>query len=125
MARAARYGVTSARAFLSFQAEFFAAICDHLGHDACAYLIVMYQGGQPVKTWDEVKRLTAAYGWSNGDGWDKSQGDYGQLTVMALRLIAAALDDKSYADRADKLVAEGAPFTDPTAWMRDLTFRMR
>ena len=72
-----------------------------LGHDSVNYVIAVFppnKDGQvfwdrakngwayaePLKTWGEIAENTKRYGPSNGSGWARSDGDYGQLAMMAL-----------------------------------------
>lgn len=129
VAAAARRGSRDARAVLEWMSRwlvgrFHAEQRGFRRHDGAAYVLAIRpQGGGAVfRTWSEVGRQTAARGWSNGDGWSKSEGYYGQTALMSLALIADVLGSAEARETFDWLSASGAPFTSAQDFARDPTF---
>lgn len=115
----ARRGNEDAKAVLMWMSNFLIGRFEHLGHDGCAYLLMT----EAETTWEGIKRRTVEVDWSNGDGWDHSQGDYGQLARFTL-LCLAEFGVADAAKWADWLVSEGAPSTGERSYLEDPTLRL-
>jgi hypothetical protein len=90
--------------------------------DGVAYLLAGQENSteaKPLGSWAEAGRQTRSKGLSNGEGWSKTQGDYGQLALQSL----AALVDLTGTPEARKAYAwlstAGVPFTTPQDYRRD------
>jgi hypothetical protein len=123
---AARRGNEDAKTYLRWARNFLVGRFTHLGHDAVAYLLADTdpKTGLDYGTWDRIKVATAANGWSNGNGWSKSQGDYAQWAIFTLRGLADVLGDAEAAKWADWLVKEKAPFVSDADMARDPLLRV-
>ena len=126
---ASRHGNADARTFLEWQSNFLVGRFTQQaqgfgGHDGAAYLIAIADPstGIPYKTWAEIGAATVARGWSNGQGWAKSEGDYAQLALASLAGIAEVTGNTQAAAIWRQLRAEGAPFTDQASFSRDPTY---
>ncbi|MFC7552450.1 hypothetical protein ACFQU7_09540 [Pseudoroseomonas wenyumeiae] len=73
-------------------------------------------------TWSEIGATTASYGWSNGDGWSHTDGDYAQLAMATLSGIAELTGSQAAADAYHALLADNAPFVSDSDFSRDPTF---
>ncbi|MFC7555737.1 hypothetical protein ACFQU7_31200 [Pseudoroseomonas wenyumeiae] len=72
--------------------------------------------------WSEIGATTASYGWSNGNGWSHSEGDYVQLALATLSGIAELTGSQAAADAYHALLADNPPFTSGNDFSRDPTF---
>jgi hypothetical protein len=96
-AAAARRGSDDARAVLGWMTNFLAGRFLALGRgfnprDGIAYNLATAPVDRPnqiFRTWAEWGEATRARGWSNGDGWGRTNGDYLRLALQSL----AALQD--------------------------------
>ncbi len=133
-AQAARLGNADARAFLAWSTNFLAGSVLKLGHDSVNYVIAALPRSvgdngqinwdrakngwsymQPLKTWAEIAENTRKYGPSNGNGWARSDGDYGQLAMMALAGILSIAPSAEAQEAYASLKKSGAPHTDPAS----------
>lgn len=126
---AARHGNADAATFLEWASNFLvgrftSADKGFAEHDGAAYLIAIADPttGQPYTSWARIGAETAARGWSNGDGWSHSQGDYAQLALATLAGIAEVTGSAAAAAAYHALRADGAPFTAPADFARDPTY---
>ncbi|MFC0406673.1 carbohydrate-binding domain-containing protein [Roseomonas elaeocarpi] len=126
---AASQGNADALTFLKWEANFLVGRFTHAAegfaeHDGAAYLIANADAttGTPYTTWAEIGAQTVARGWSNGDGWEQSQGDYPQLALATLAGIARLTGSQEAVDAYNALVADGAPFTTQADYAQDPTF---
>jgi len=120
---ATRRGDPQARAVLTWMANFLVGRFKNgergfAPHDGAAYLIAT-SARMPPRSWAELGAATRAANLSNGTGWDKSQGDYGQLALQSLAAISDALDMPEARRIRTALIRDGAPFTQPQAFRRD------
>lgn len=136
-AAAARRGDEDARAVLRWMGNFLVGrfLSENRGfgrNDGAAYNIAVERAGEssgdpprhPLRTWAEIGEATRARGWSNGDGWSKSQGYYAQYALQSL----AALCDLTGSEEGRRayafLAAAGAPATRPQDYMRQPTLNI-
>ena len=128
---AARHGNADAATFLEWQANFLIGRFTHsaqgfAAHDGAAYLLAIADTvtGLPYSSWAQIGLQTAARGWSNGAGWEHSQGDYAQLALATLAGIAALGGPSAAAAGAayHALLAEAPPFTSASDFSRDPAF---
>ncbi|MBS7812019.1 carbohydrate-binding domain-containing protein [Roseococcus pinisoli] len=127
---AASRGNADALTFLNWQANFLVGRFTHAAegfdqHDGAAYLIAISDtadGSAPYTTWAQIGEQTEARGWSNGDGWSQTQGDYAQLALATLagiyRLTGSAEAKAAY----DALMHDAPPFTGTSDYQRDPTY---
>ncbi|MBY0336537.1 MAG: hypothetical protein K2X11_07980, partial [Acetobacteraceae bacterium] len=126
VALAAQRGNADARAVLGWMENFLVGRFQSgpLGfapHDGAAYQLAMGAGGRntpPLTSWGEIAAATRARGLSNGDGWQRSQGDYARLALMSLAMTADALGSARALATWRWLSGAGAPFTDPRTHAR-------
>ena len=130
-AQAAKLGNSDARAFLAWSTNFLAGSVFKLGHDSVNYVIAVFPRSvgdngqitwdrakngwsyaQPLKTWAEIAENTKRYGPSNGSGWGRSDGDYGQLAMLALAGIQSVVPSEAAGKAYEWLEKSGAPYTD-------------
>lgn len=126
---AANRGNADARTFLEWQSNFLIGRFTHEAsgftqHDGVTYLIANTDlaTGLPYKTWAEIGAATVARGYSNGEGWTQSQGDYAQLGLATLAGLAETLGSRAAAAAYHALLAENPPFTSASDFARDPTF---
>ena len=121
-AHAARRGGADARAVLDWMENFLAGrfLSGDRGfnpHDGCAYLIAISPEGtpqSPYSTWAAIGAATRARDLSNGNGWSKSNGDYGQLAFQSLALLVEVTGTQRARAAYSWFLNAGAPFTWPT-----------
>lgn len=124
-ANAARRGDEDARMVLGWMTNFLvgrfnAGPRGFAPHDGAAYLIaIQAPNGEPLRSWTEIGAATRARGLSNGDGWSKTEGDYGQLALQSLAAVADVLDSAEARAAYAALLAKAPPFTRPQDFMRD------
>ena len=128
-AAAARHGNADALAVLEWQANFLVGRFTHAAqgfdpHDGAAYLIWVGAGAETNTTWAEIGADTLALGLSNQGGWDKSQGDYPQLALESLALVADMLHSDTARSAYAWLKGAGAPFTTTRDYARDPIFNI-
>ena len=130
-AQAAKLGNQDARVFLEWSTNFLAGSILKLRHDGVNYVIDIMPGSvssngqifwdrnkngwayaQPLKTWAEIAENIKRYGPSNGTGWARSDGDYGQLAMMALAGIMSVVPSEPARQAYEWLQKSGAPYTD-------------
>lgn len=128
---AARHGNADALTFLNWQTNFLVGRFTHAtqglpAHDGAAYLLAIADPatGTPYTTWASIGAHTAALGWSNGDGWSQSQGDYAQLALATLAGIAELTGSQAAARAYRSLIADAPPFTATSDFTRDPTFAL-
>ena len=133
-AQAAKLGNADARKFLAWSTDFLAGSVLKLGHDGINYVIDVFPGSvgdngqvfwdraknrwayaEPLKTWAEIAENTKRYGPSNGSGWARSDGDYGQLAMLALAGILSVTPSEPAREAYAWLQKSGAPYTDPNS----------
>jgi hypothetical protein len=125
VAAAARKGDEDARAILTYMSNFLAGrfLARQRGfnpRDGVAYVLAATNGeAVPHRSWAEIGAQTRARGWSNGDGWSKSAGDYSQLALAALAGVVDVLGTVEARRAYDWLASAGAPFTAASDFMRD------
>ncbi|WP_272874906.1 carbohydrate-binding domain-containing protein, partial [Roseomonas marmotae] len=95
-------------------------------HDGAAYLIANSDPvtGEIYKTWAEIGAQTKARDWSNGEGWQHSQGDYAQLALATLSGLAQLTGDAEAAQVYHDLRAENPPMTSGDIYANDPTFAL-
>lgn len=71
----------------------------------------IYSQNAIAKTWAEIGRLTRTAGWSNGEGWDRSAGNYGMWALSTLAGIYLLDGDPRAKAAYDKLIALSPPYT--------------
>ncbi|PZW46782.1 hypothetical protein C8P66_10861 [Humitalea rosea] len=124
-ANAARRGGEDARVVLGWMASFLvgrfnAAPRGFAMHDGAAYLIAIQSpNGQPLRSWSEIGAATRARGLSNGQGWSKTEGDYGQLALQSLAAVSDVLGSAEARGTYVALLAEAPPFTRRQDFIRD------
>ena len=130
-AQAAKLGNADAGKFLAWSANFLAGSVLTLKHDSVNYVIAVFPRSvgdngqiawdrtkngwayaQPLKTWPEIMENTKRYGPSNGSGWARSDGDYGQLAMLALAGILSVVPSEPAREAYEWLQKSGAPYTD-------------
>lgn len=132
VAAAARQGNADARAVLAWMANFLVGRFESADRgfarrDGAAYQVAMGPGGGemlPLKTWSALGDAMRARGFSNGEGWAKSQGEYGRLALQSLAQIADVLDHEGARRAYAWLVAAQPPFTDPQSRSRNPTLNI-
>ena len=120
-AHAARRGSADARAVLDWMENFLAGrfLSGNRGfspNDGCAYLIAISPENtpqSPYSTWAAIGEATRARNLSNGNGWSKSGGDYGQLALQTLSLLVEVTGTQRARAAYSWFVNAGAPFTAP------------
>ncbi len=122
-ALATRRGDPNARAVLTWMANFLvgrfqAASRGFNPHDGCAYNIMAGTPGQ-YQSWAEIGAATRAAGISNGDGWARSRGDYGQWALASLAAVSELLDMPASREAYDWLRRANPPFTQDENFRRD------
>jgi len=134
-AQAARLGDQDALAYLKWSTNFLAGSLLKLGHDGINYVIAVFprsvgDNGQiswsrekngwdyarPLRKWDEIAENTKKYGPSNGSGWARSDGDYGQLRLISLAGILSLAPSAEAQAGYDWLRKSGAPYTSAAAF---------
>jgi len=96
-------------------------------NDGAAYLLVMNADSQaraPLRSWREIGQATRGQGMSNGSGWARSQGDYGQLALASLAMLIDATDSRDARTAWHWLRNAGAPFTSQADYRRDPQFNI-
>ncbi|TCH96308.1 hypothetical protein EJV46_20210 [Roseococcus sp. SYP-B2431] len=127
---AASRGNADALTFLEWQSNFLVGRFTQAAqgfdeHDGATYLIAIsdpVSGAAPYKTWAEIGAQTEARGWSNGDGWSQSQGDYAQLAAASLAGIHRLTGSSEAKAAYEALIADGAPFVSTSDFSRDPTY---
>ena len=129
--QAAEMGNQDALTYLKWATNFIAGSIFNLGHDSINYGINAFpnsatSAGQiywdsatnswayakPLQTWSAIGAAMQTSGSSNGTGWVKSEGDYGQLRLMALAEILSLVPSSEAQTAYEWLRKSGAPFTD-------------
>jgi hypothetical protein len=133
-AAAARRGSEDARAVLAWMANFLVGrfLARDRGfnpRDGVAYVLANSPSGTSgpqhwFKTWAAIAEAMRAQDLSNGDGWRRSGGDYGQLGVQTLAAIIDVLDDPNARRAHAWLIKEAPPYTSPEAFARDPVFNI-
>jgi len=128
---AAARGNADAMTYLKWASNFLVGRFTHAAdgmpeHDGATYLLSMTDPvtGTPFQTWAEIGAKTAAWDNSNGDGWSKSQGDYGQLALATLAGLANVTGSVEAAEAYRALMSNPPPFTSATDFMRDPTYAL-
>ncbi|HZH45034.1 MAG TPA: hypothetical protein VEY31_00210 [Roseococcus sp.] len=94
-------------------------------HDGVAYLIAIRadRPGKPIlRSWTEIGRATRAGNHSNGTGWTKSDGNYGQLGLQSLAELLDLTGAREVRAAYDWLASAGAPHTSASAYQQDPTY---
>lgn len=124
-AAAARKGNADARAVLAWQSNFLVGrfLSEDRGfnpRDGAAYLIATSTRARaPLRSWAEIGAQTRAQGWSNENGWSKTNGNYAQLALSSLAAIIDVLKLDSARRAYAWLLAANPPFTRPSDFARD------
>jgi Ca2+-binding RTX toxin-like protein len=87
--------------------------------DGAAYRIAgsdLVRGAAPYKTWEEIGAATVARGWSNGEGWAASNGEYGRLALSTLAGIHHLTGSEEAARLYEQLLREAPPGTTPATY---------
>ena len=130
-AQAAKLGNADARKFLAWSANFLAGSVLKLDHDSINYVIDVFPDGvgdngqifwdrakngwayaEPLKSWAKIAENTKHHGPPNGNGWARSDGDYGQLAMLALAGILSVVPSEPAQEAYERLQKSGAPYTD-------------
>jgi hypothetical protein len=126
---AARHGNADALSFLEWQSNFLVGRFLHAQdgfaeHDGAAYLIAISDPatGTPYTSWAQIGAHTAARGWSNGEGWSHSQGDYAQLALATLAAIADLTGSAAATQAYNNLRADQPPFTNTATFANNPTY---
>ena len=109
-AQAAKMGNRDAQSFIRWSQNFIAGSILNLKNDGIANTIVTFplntppnsqiywdnaknswSYAEPLKTWNDVKNGMETAKISNDGGWERSDGDYGMLALMALSGIISVL----------------------------------
>jgi hypothetical protein len=124
VAAAARHGNADARALLAWMSNFLVGRfeADAKGftrNDGAAFeLTVSEPAEQPSRfyaTWAEIGAAMRARGRSNGQGWARSEGEYGRLALQSLALLSDVLGDAGARRAYQSLLASNPPlFTAPS-----------
>ena len=133
-AQAEKFGSGDALAYLKWSTNFFAGSLLKLGHDGINFVIAVFprsvdSNGQvywsrekngwdyarPLRTWSEIAENTKKYGPSNGSGWGRSDGYYGQLRLMSLADILSIAPSPEAREAYEMLRKSGAPHIDPNS----------
>ncbi|MBO1076760.1 carbohydrate-binding domain-containing protein, partial [Roseomonas marmotae] len=95
-------------------------------HDGAAYLIANSDPvtGEIYKTWAEIGAQTQARGWSNGEGWAHTDGNYAQLALATLSGLAQLTGNAEAAALYHELLAENPPMTGGDIYANDPTFAL-
>ena len=131
-AAAARRGSADAKAVLEWQGNFLAGrfLSRDRGfdpHDGAAYLIAISPENArtvPYSTWAAIGSATRARGLSNAGGWSKTNGDYAQLALQSLAVLADITGSEPARRAYAWLLGAGAPFTRPEDYARDPAFNI-
>jgi hypothetical protein len=124
----ARKGDPDARAVLDFMANFLlgrflSADKGFNPRDGVAYQLVINDAQKaPLRSWREVGDRTRAQGWSNGNGWARSQGNFAQVALTTLAGLVDLTDSPTSKAAYRWLAASGAPFTDREAFSKEPTY---
>ena len=131
VAAAARRGNDDARAVLAWMANFLvgrfqAGDRGMNPRDGIAFTIATAPRGaerpeQLYKSWAEIGAATVETGRSNGDGWKKSEGDYGRLALQSLALLQNVLGHEGARRAYLWLLSAGAPGTAPESYASNPT----
>ncbi|WP_309645932.1 hypothetical protein, partial [Phenylobacterium sp.] len=114
---AAKRGNADALTFLKWQENFLVGRFLHEAdgfnaRDGVAYVLSRVDAatGKIATTWAELGASTVARGWSNGDGWAQSAGDYAQLGMATLAGIYDLTGNPAAKTAYDALMAKAPPF---------------
>ncbi|MBY0339177.1 MAG: hypothetical protein K2X11_21365 [Acetobacteraceae bacterium] len=120
---AAERGNADALTFLNWMKNFLIGRFEQAGngfaeHDGAAYQIAMRDPGSstPYTTWAKIGAETAARGWSNGDGWARSDGEYPRLALATLAGIHKLTGDARALEAYKGLIADAPPGTQPSSY---------
>lgn len=72
-----------------------------------------------AKTWAEIGQINIEFGTSNGDGWDRSIGNYGMWALSSLAGIWHLTGDPRAKAAYEKLVALNPPFITAADFARE------
>ena len=125
---AARRGDSRARAVLEWMTNFLVGRfnAERQGfarNDGAAYLIAIGTA-RPWRSWAEIGEATRQAGLSNGTGWSKSAGNYGQLALASLAAVTETLGSPGAAESFAWLSRAGAPYTRVQDFARDPTMNI-
>ncbi|MCG7364303.1 hypothetical protein MHZ93_23900 [Roseomonas sp. ACRSG] len=130
-AAAARKGNPQARAVLAWMSNFLVGRFQSGNQgfnprDGVAYIIANAGQGQsaPYRSWAELGRETQARNWSNGNGWQRTAGNYAPTARMALAGVIDVLDTAEAQQAYAWLIGSGAPFTHASDFAGDPTFNI-
>lgn len=116
---AAQLGVPGAKTFLEWQSNFLVGrfLSQEQGfnpRNGIAYNPHVYDPStrRIFKSWREIEEATEAAGESNGNGWKRSDGDYGQLALQSLAGIITITGSPRAIEAYRWLLGSGAPYVD-------------
>jgi Ca2+-binding RTX toxin-like protein len=123
---AAKRGSEDALTFLKWQANFLVGRFTHESsgfnpRDGAAYVIAIDNpsSGNAYKTWAEIGSRTVAAGYSNGSGWEASNGNYAQLALATLAGIYDLTGMQAAADAYWKLISLNPPYVSESTFTSD------
>jgi hypothetical protein len=128
---AAKHGNQDAVTYLEWASNFLVGRFFQEGngfaeHDGAAYLIATDDPdtGAIYKTWQEIGQHTVERDFSNGEGWSKMDGNYGQLALATLSGIYEVTGNEQARQAYHNLVADGIPYTDGATFAQDPTYNI-
>jgi hypothetical protein len=130
-ALAAGRGNEDALTFLKWQANYLVGRFTHADQgmnprDGIAYQMMMVDPatGQPLKSWGAVGAAMVQAGASNGTGWEKSGGYFGQLGLASLAEVYNLTGSQAAADAYRAILSLRPPATDPASYASSPTFNV-
>ena len=128
---AAKRGSADALTFLEWQANFLVGRFTNEANgfnprDGAAYVLAFTSsdGASDFKTWRAIGQQTEAWGWSNGNGWSASVGDYVQLALATLAGIYDVTGSQAAADAYWWLLGENPPYVSESTFLSDPTYSL-
>ncbi|MBX9699011.1 MAG: hypothetical protein K2X74_06225, partial [Acetobacteraceae bacterium] len=127
VAQAARRGSEDARAFLAWMTNFLVGRFRAEGqglpfNDGATYNLAIAPtepNARPFQTWSLIAETTRERGWSNGDGFGRSVGDYVTLALQGLAQVIDVLDMPEAREAYSRLIAARAPHGRPVTLARN------
>ncbi|RKK04819.1 hypothetical protein EBE87_20270 [Pseudoroseomonas wenyumeiae] len=118
---AAKRGNPLAKAFLEWAANFHLNRVAKLGHDGVGYILAVSdpETGETYRDWSRIKAETEKRGWSNGSGWEQSNGNYGAWFLSTLAGYVSLFNDAEARKLFKAIPTMGAPWTQPADFRRD------
>lgn len=128
---AAKRGSEDALTFLKWQANFLVGRFTNEAngfnpHDGINYAVAYAatDGGTTFTTWKQIGDQTAALGWSNGNGWGSSDGNFAQIALSTLAGIYEVTGSQAAADAYWWLLGENPPYVSESTYASDPTFSL-